>query len=114
MNSFLVLVIVILSVLLIGIVLVQKSKGGGLAAGFQSANSTLGAPKTANFLEKASWTIMGIIAALCIICTINTNKFASTTEATPVAAGNQMNMPEGMADEAPVELEEAPAAESAE
>jgi len=103
MNSFLVLLIVILSVLLIGIVLVQKSKGGGLAAGFQSANSTLGAPKTANFLEKASWTIMGIIAVLCIICTINTNKFANQGDVTPVAAGNQMAMPEGIADEAPAE-----------
>jgi len=101
MNSFLVLVIVVLSFVLIGIVLVQKSKGGSLAAGFQSANSTLGAPKTANFLEKATWSLMGIIAVLCIIVTINTNKGSEKAgSALQVTEGNAI---ENVADEAPAE-----------
>ena len=64
------LIIVIISVLLVLIVLVQKSKGGGLAAGFQSSNQVMGAPKTADFLEKTTWTLMGVIALLCIVTTI--------------------------------------------
>jgi len=68
--AILTVIIVIISVLLIALVLVQKSKGGGLAANFQSSNQVMGAPKTADFLEKATWTLMGVIAVLCIICTV--------------------------------------------
>jgi len=61
------ILIVIAAVLLILLVLVQNSKGGGLAAGFASGNQVMGAPKTADFLEKASWTLAGIIVFLSIL-----------------------------------------------
>ncbi|MBQ0056512.1 MAG: preprotein translocase subunit SecG [Bacteroidales bacterium] len=70
MNTLFVSIIVFLAVCLIGIVLIQKSKGGGLAAGFQSSNQIMGAPKTADLLEKTTWWMMGIIAVLCIVCTV--------------------------------------------
>ena len=57
MYVLLTILIVIAAVLLVLLVLVQNSKGGGLAAGFSSGNQVMGAPKTADFLEKASWTI---------------------------------------------------------
>ncbi len=94
MASILVPVIVILSILMIAIVLIQKSKGGGLAAGFQSSNQIMGAPKTADFLEKATWSLMGIIAVLCILCTIfpsgqqQAAKTIYTTEAAPATPEN--------------------------
>lgn len=71
-------IIVLLAMVLVVCVLVQKSKGGGLAAGFQSSNQIMGAPKTANFLEKATWTLMGIIAGLCIICSLITSNSVNT------------------------------------
>lgn len=77
MTSILVPIILVLAVLMVAIVLIQKSKGGGLAAGFQSSNQIMGAPKTADVLEKATWTIMGIIAVLCIVCTVTTQKVSS-------------------------------------
>jgi preprotein translocase subunit SecG len=58
--------IVVTAVLLALLVLVQNSKGGGLAAGFSSGNQVMGAPKTADFLEKATWSLMGLIVALSI------------------------------------------------
>jgi len=61
------ILIVIAAILLILLVLVQNSKGGGLAAGFASGNQVMGAPKTADFLEKASWTLAAIIVALSIM-----------------------------------------------
>ncbi len=67
MYVLLTILIVIAAVLLILLVLVQNSKGGGLAAGFSSGNQVMGAPKTADFLEKASWTLIGIILALSIL-----------------------------------------------
>ena len=44
-------------ILLILIVLVQNSKGGGLAANFASSAQVMGVRKTADFLEKATWTL---------------------------------------------------------
>ena len=61
------ILIVIAAILLVLLVLVQNSKGGGLAAGFASGNQVMGAPKTADFLEKATWTLAGIIVVLSII-----------------------------------------------
>ena len=37
--------------------LVQNSKGGGLAANFTSAGQSMGIRKTADFLEKSTWTL---------------------------------------------------------
>ncbi len=49
--------IFIVCILLILIVLVQNSKGGGLASNFQSSNQYMGARQTTNFLEKSTWTL---------------------------------------------------------
>ncbi len=81
MYVLLTILIVIAAVLLILLVLVQNSKGGGLAAGFSSGNQVMGAPKTADFLEKASWTLAGIIIALSIIAVGFNKSDAATTEA---------------------------------
>jgi len=67
------ILIVIAAILLILLVLVQNSKGGGLAAGFASGNQVMGAPKTADFLEKASWTLAAIIVVLSILA-VGVNK----------------------------------------
>lgn len=54
-------------VLLTTVVLVQESKGGGLAAGFSSANQLMGVKRTADFLEKATWTLAVILLGLCLL-----------------------------------------------
>ena len=67
MNTAFTIIIVILSLILVALVLFQKSKGGGLASGFASGNQVLGAPKTTEFLEKATWTLAALIVALSIL-----------------------------------------------
>ena len=67
MYIFITILIVIAAILLTLLVLVQNSKGGGLAAGFASGNQVMGAPKTADFLEKATWTLIAIIVFLSIV-----------------------------------------------
>lgn len=64
------------------VVLVQKSKGGGLASGFASSNSIMGAPKTTDFLEKATWYLAGGLAIICIIA----SAFFSSSSITPDAS----------------------------
>ncbi len=44
--------ILIVCVLMVLVVLVQNSKGGGLASNFASSNQFMGVRKTADFLEK--------------------------------------------------------------
>lgn len=66
MYIFITILIVIAAILLTLLVLVQNSKGGGLAAGFASGNQVMGAPKTADFLEKTTWTLIALIVVFSI------------------------------------------------
>jgi len=66
MYIFVSSLILITSVFLVFIVLVQNSKGGGLASGFASSNQVLGVRKTTDFLEKATWTAAILVMVLCI------------------------------------------------
>jgi preprotein translocase subunit SecG len=59
-------VLIIITCVLIGlIVLVQNSKGGGLASNFASSNQIMG--KTADFLEKATWTLAVVLLFLSLV-----------------------------------------------
>jgi preprotein translocase subunit SecG len=66
---FVSILIIIACVFQVLIVLVQNSKGGGLAANFTSAGQTMGIRKTADFLEKSTWTLAASILFLCIVAT---------------------------------------------
>ena len=66
MYVFLTILIVIAAILLTLLVLGQNSKGGGLAAGFASGNQVMGAPRTADFLEKTTWTLIALIVVFSI------------------------------------------------
>lgn len=59
--------IFIAAVLLVLIVLVQNSKGGGLASNFAGSNQVMGVRKTADFLEKATWTLAGSLLILSVL-----------------------------------------------
>jgi preprotein translocase subunit SecG len=67
MYIFITILILIASILMILIVLVQKSKGGGLASGFASSNQIMGVRKTTDFLEKTTWILAGTILILSIV-----------------------------------------------
>jgi len=66
MYTILAILITIASILLIGVILIQKSKGGGLAANVSGYNSMLGVRKTTDFIEKATWGLAGFICLLSI------------------------------------------------
>ena len=66
MSTFLTILILIASLLMIGVVLIQKSKGGGLASNFASSNQIMGVRNTTDVVEKATWTIAVIIMVLSI------------------------------------------------
>ena len=67
MYLFITILILIASIFLILIVLVQNSKGGGLASGFSSTNQIMGVRKTTDFVEKATRTLAGTVVILSIV-----------------------------------------------
>lgn len=80
MYTFLIVLIVIAAILLTLLVLAQKSKGGGLASGFASGNQIMGAPRTAEFLEKATWILIAIIVVFSIAAVGFSKGQQATTE----------------------------------
>ena len=66
MSTLITVIILVASILMIGIVLIQKSKGGGLASNFASSNQIMGVRKTNDFVEKATWTLAIVIVVLSI------------------------------------------------
>jgi len=66
MYTLITVLLFIACILLILIVLVQNSKGGGLASNFQSSNQIMGVRKTNDFLEKATWVLAGSLLILSI------------------------------------------------
>lgn len=81
MYTTIAIIIVIASVLLTLVVLVQNSKGGGLAANFAAGNQAFGVRQTADILEKTTWTLAIIIIVLCVLATafVSTRKATSST-----------------------------------
>lgn len=90
------IIIIILAVLLGLVVLAQNPKGGGLAAGFTGAQQIGGVQRTADFMEKATWTLAIAVMALCLV---------SASMQTPSAVADDLD--------APIVLDEQPEASSA-
>ena len=68
MYTVLIIIIVLVSILMIGIVLIQESKGGGLASNFSSSNQIMGVRKTTDFIEKATWGLAIAMVVISILC----------------------------------------------
>ena len=71
MYTLIIVLVILASILMCGIVLIQESKGGGLASGFSSSNQIMGVRKTTDFLEKATWTLAAALIVLSLIATIS-------------------------------------------
>ena len=67
MYTLITVLIFIVCILLVLIVLVQNSKGGGLASNFQASTQVMGVRKTADFLEKTTWALAGGLLLLAIM-----------------------------------------------
>ena len=59
MYFLLIGLIIIAALLLCFVVMIQNSKGGGLASSFASSNQIMGVRKTTDFIEKMTWSLAG-------------------------------------------------------
>jgi len=59
-------------VLLMGVVLIQNPKGGGVDSTFggNATNQMFGAAKSTDFIEKLTWYLAIALMVLCIITTL--------------------------------------------
>ena len=101
MYLLLIIFMLIASVLLCFIVLIQNSKGGGLASGFSSSNQIMGVRKTTDFLEKATWglaafmVVISIASAYVIPTTTSKSGDVIMEQAQQEEKTNPYNMPVG-------------------
>lgn len=119
MYIFLSILIVIAALLLIGAVLIQKSKGGGLASDYSQGNQYMGYRKTTDFIEKATWSlaificVISICASFAIKTPVTRSGMAPAPAATTApAAAPTTAAPAPTAAPAAAETPAAPAAET--
>jgi preprotein translocase subunit SecG len=74
MYTLISVLIIVVCIFLVLIVLVQNSKGGGLASNFAGSNQIMGVRKTADFLEKATWTLAVSLLVLSLLASLTMHK----------------------------------------
>ncbi len=100
MHVVIIVLTVIVALLLIGIVLIQKSKGGGLSSQFGGAGAVMGVRQTNSFLEKATWTLVSCLVVLSIVSAFTMPKASTGAElrTRPVQAPAAATAPAGQFD----------------
>lgn len=99
METFFTILLIIVCLLLVLVVLMQNSKGGGISSEFSTANQIIGVTRGADFIEKTTWTLAGIMLVLSLLLSpkmtntsaLNTDNTESTTR--KKAAGAVMPTP---------------------
>tara|TARA_B100000941_G_C27990485_1_gene295560 strand:+ start:54 stop:410 length:357 start_codon:yes stop_codon:yes gene_type:complete len=82
MYSIVVGLLIFISILLILVVLVQNSKGGGLSSQFGGggSNQFMGVQKTNDLLEKVTWTLAILVVSLTLLTKVFLPSQPSITE----------------------------------
>ncbi len=78
--TLVIILTILAAILLIGVVLIQKSKGGGLGSTFASSNSILGVKRTNDVIEKVTWWLAGIICFLSILSVFVAPELTKSTQ----------------------------------
>lgn len=101
MYLLFIILMVVAAVLMCFIVLIQNSKGGGLASGFSSSNAIMGVRKTTDFLEKTTWglaafmVIMSVATAYVVPSEKSKTQDAVMEQAQKEQQTNPYNLPAG-------------------
>jgi len=93
MATFLSILIIIISALLILIVLIQNPKGGGIASNFMSTSQFIGARQQVELIEQITWGFVGGLVVLCIAfaAIVGTGKKQENKES--IVSKSEMPMP---------------------
>ena len=83
MYTVIVVLILAVCVLLAAAVLVQNSKGGGLAANFSAPNQIMGVRKTTETIEKITWGLAIALVVLSLAATVAIPRQSDGIESRP-------------------------------
>jgi preprotein translocase subunit SecG len=119
MYTFLVILLVLASALLIAVVLLQAGKGGGLAATFggvgTSPDSFFGTRQMGNVLTKASWYLGGAFLLLGFVLSLMSSRAGTARsildEPAATTTAPATTAPTPGANQAPIPLEAAPSSQ---
>lgn len=94
--------IVLAALLMCFVVLIQNSKGGGLASSFASSNQIMGVRKTTDFIEKLTWglavfMVVMSVATAYVVPTAQAESSVIMEQAVKEGATNPLNAPAGFA-----------------
>jgi preprotein translocase subunit SecG len=82
MSIVITALIILICVLLIIVVLIQNSKGGGLSSQFAGSNQLMGVRRTADFLEKATYTLALALLLMSLLSSATISKGTVAADAT--------------------------------
>ena len=111
MYTLSVVLVILASILMCGIVLIQESKGGGLASSFSSSNQIMGVKKTTDFLDKATWTLAIAMVVLSVVSAGFVEKSSNVEEIIELQVPTQQAPVQAPTAETPATETETPAAE---
>lgn len=116
MGLFILLTVLLLiiAVLIVLVVLVQNSKGGGLASNFAGSNQYMGVRKTADFLEKFTWSLAVAMMVLVLgsskvipkyeVSSVTDTEIRGSIDEIPIPTNNPTTFePTGGTEEAPAD-----------
>lgn len=85
--TWLLIIAIIVSILLMLVILVQNPKGGGLASNFSQGNQIFGVEKTTDIVEKITWigALLLVVISLAAASYMNVKKPAKANTAAPAA-----------------------------
>ena len=85
MLSTITVLIAIVSALLVLVVLMQNSKGGGIDPNFGGqAQQLFGAARSTDFVEKATWVLAAALIILCVVAALSVGGGGTTPTEIPL------------------------------
>src|SRR5690349_13720915 len=109
MATFLSILIIIVSVLLVLVVLIQNPKGGGIASNFMSTNQFIGARQQVELIEQITWGFVGGLVVLCIAFSALVGTGTAPQAKESIVGKSEMPMPGSAAPSMPAQQQQAPA-----
>jgi preprotein translocase subunit SecG len=82
--TILTILIALVGILLMAAVLIQNPKGGGIDQNFGGqAQQLFGAARSTDFIEKATWVLVGTLLALCVVTVLMVGQGGVSADAPP-------------------------------
>ncbi len=102
MTVILVVILSLVTLAMIGVILLQRSEGGGLVGGGNPTGGFMSARGTANLLTKTTGILAAIFMTLCIVLAILSGRGGNNNTVSALDALSSQKAAEGQAPVAPI------------